>query len=140
MKITFLGTSASVPTKDRNSQAILLTHLNENILIDCGEGTQRQLRLADISPTKITKILISHWHADHVLGIPGLLHTIFSLTENKTIEIYGPKNSKKYFQYMLASFNNEKKFRVILKEITKEGLFLKTNNLEFYSKKLYHSI
>ena len=45
------------PTRERNASSILLTHNEENILIDCGEGTQRQLRLADISPTKITKIL-----------------------------------------------------------------------------------
>jgi len=62
MKITFLGTSDMHPTKDRNHTSILLNHGNENILVDCGEGTQRQLKIAEIKPTKITKILISHWH------------------------------------------------------------------------------
>ena len=55
MKIIFLGTSAMVPTKERNHNTILINYENENILIDCGEGTQRQLKIARVTPTKITK-------------------------------------------------------------------------------------
>ena len=58
IKITFLGTSAMMPTADRNHTSILISYKNNKILIDCGEGTQRQLRKAKISPSKITKILI----------------------------------------------------------------------------------
>ena len=60
MKVTFLGTSDAVPTKMRNHTAILLNYDGENILVDCGEGTQRQFRKADLNPCKITRILISH--------------------------------------------------------------------------------
>ena len=76
MEIVFLGTSSMVPTADRNHPAILLNYKAEHILVDCGEGTQRQFRKAKISPAKITKLLITHWHGDHVLGIPGLLQTL----------------------------------------------------------------
>ncbi len=58
MKITFLGTACMKPTAERNATSILVNHKGENILIDCGEGTQRQLKITGISPTKITKILI----------------------------------------------------------------------------------
>ena len=73
MRITILGTSAMLPTKERNPTSIMVEYEKEGILIDCGEGTQRQMRIAGIKPTKITKILISHFHGDHVLGIPGLI-------------------------------------------------------------------
>ena len=66
MKITFLGTSSMIPTADRNHNSILFDYENEHILIDCGEGTQRQFRIGNINPVKITKILITHWHGDHV--------------------------------------------------------------------------
>jgi ribonuclease Z len=76
MEIVFLGTSSMVPTKDRNQSATFIRYKNEGILVDCGEGTQRQFKIAGIPITKITKILISHWHGDHVLGLPGLIQTL----------------------------------------------------------------
>jgi ribonuclease Z len=76
IKITFLGTSSAIPTARRNHSATLLQYKNETILFDCGEGTQRQFRKAKISMSKITKIILSHWHGDHVLGLPGLLQTM----------------------------------------------------------------
>ncbi|HDI03035.1 MAG TPA: MBL fold metallo-hydrolase, partial [Candidatus Pacearchaeota archaeon] len=66
MEIIFLGTSEAVPTEKKNHTAVLLRYENENILVDCGEGTQRQFRIAKINPCKLTRILITHWHGDHV--------------------------------------------------------------------------
>ena len=60
MEIIFLGTSSMVPTKERNQSSVFISYENEGILLDCGEGTQRQLKLAGIAVSKITKILISH--------------------------------------------------------------------------------
>jgi len=139
MKITFLGTSDMHPTKDRNHTSILLNHGNENILVDCGEGTQRQLKIAEIKPTKITKILISHWHGDHILGIPGLLFTLGSLEYSKTLEIYGPKGTKEFMNKMFSFFVRPDKVKIKIHEIEKPGLFLKTKDLEFYSTNLKHS-
>ena len=56
----FLGTSSMVPTKERNQSSVLISYKNEGILVDCGEATQRQLKIAGIKLTKITKILIGH--------------------------------------------------------------------------------
>lgn len=119
MKITFLGTAAMVPTKERNHTAILLSYKNENILFDCGENTQRQLRLAGISPTKITKIFISHWHGDHVLGIPGLVQTLGTNEYKKTLEIYGPKRSKKFMRNMFKAFQLEDRIKIKVHEVRK---------------------
>jgi len=68
VKIIFLGTSDAVPSSERNHTSIFLNYNGENILIDCGEGTQRQIRKAKINPCSMTRILITHWHGDHVLG------------------------------------------------------------------------
>jgi len=96
IKITFLGTGSMIPTVKRSHTAILLTYKNENILIDCGEGTQRQFRMAQISPNKLTKLLITHWHGDHILGLPGLFQTLAMNDYNKELEIYGPRKTE-YF-------------------------------------------
>ena len=73
MKIVFLGTGAMQPTKERNLSGIYLNYESEHILFDCGEGTQRQMQIANLKPTKITRVIISHFHADHVLGL-SLIH------------------------------------------------------------------
>lgn len=91
--VTFLGTGNAVPTKLRNHTAILVEFLNEHILVDCGEGTQRQFKIAGISPAKLTRLLITHWHGDHVLGLPGLFQTLAMSDYTKTLEIYGPRHT-----------------------------------------------
>lgn len=91
MEITFLGTASAVHSYTRSHSSIALKAFGENILFDCGEGTQRQLIYAQISPMKISKIFITHYHGDHILGIPGLLQSMnFRGRENK-LEIYGPR-------------------------------------------------
>lgn len=123
MELTFLGTSCMIPTKDRNTSAMLLAFNDENILIDCGEGTQRQLRIAGIRPTCITKILISHWHGDHVLGLPGLLQTLGASEYTGKLRIYGPPGSARQVEKMMGAFvfDNKVNFEVI--DVTKERFF-----------------
>lgn len=96
MKVTFLGTGNAMPTKLRNHPGILLTRDGENLLIDCGEGTQRQLRMAEENPCKITRILLTHLHGDHVLGLPGLMKTLEMSQYAKTLKIYGPSGTRKH--------------------------------------------
>jgi ribonuclease Z len=105
MEIVFLGTSCMVPTKERNHQGIFISYKEEGILADCGEGVQRQFKIADIKPTKISVILISHWHGDHVLGLPGLLQTLNSSGYEKKLRIYGPKGTKEQFAHMFKAFS-----------------------------------
>ncbi|MDO8622841.1 MAG: ribonuclease Z [archaeon] len=140
VKITFLGTADAIPSKDRNHTAILLTYEEENILVDCGEGTQRQFRKAELNPCKITRILISHWHGDHVLGIPGLLQTLAFSGYNKTLFIYGPKGTKKYINEMLNTFVFVNKFKIEVKDIEKSGKFFETERFYLEAEKLYHGI
>src|SRR3989344_3203638 len=112
MELIFLGTSSMVPTKERAHQAMFLTVKNNGILIDCGEGTQRQMKIAGINLVKIDKILISHWHGDHVLGLPGLLQTLSSTSNeySKTMEIYGPPGLGKKFEMLKTALEFELTF------------------------------
>jgi ribonuclease Z len=103
-KITFLGTGSAIPTARRNHPAVLLQFKDENILVDCGEGTQRQFRKAKLNPCKITKILITHWHGDHTLGLPGLLQTLTLNGYNKTLKIYGPHGTKENMENIINNF------------------------------------
>src|SRR5579864_3670131 len=74
--LTFLGTSASVPSADRNHPGILIEAGSHRILVDCGEGTQRQLLRSGAGFRRLDRILLTHGHFDHVLGIPGLFSTL----------------------------------------------------------------
>lgn len=139
MEITFLGTSGMQPTKERNLFSILLRYESENILLDCGEGTQRQFRFARISPVKITKILITHLHGDHINGLPGLLQNLNANEYNKTLEIYGPKGLKNLLKHIFIIANiKENKLKIKIQEI-KPGTFLKEKNYSLIANKLSHS-
>lgn len=137
IKITFLGTSGAIPTAERNHPAILLTYQGENILVDCGEGTQRQFRKAKLNPCKLTRILITHWHGDHILGIPGLLQTLALNDYKKTLYIYGPKGTKKFMKEILNTFVFSGKLSLRIEEIS-EGKFLETDDFYFESKAMTH--
>ena len=139
MQITFLGTSSMVPTKERNQIAVFLSYGSEGILFDCGEGTQRQFKIAGISLTKVTKILISHWHGDHVLGLPGLIQTLSSMDYTGRLEIYGPAGTKKRMEKMFEAFVFDKRLDFIVKEI-KSGIFFENNEFQIEAYPLEHGI
>jgi ribonuclease Z len=140
MELLFLGTSSMVPTKERNHSSILLSYGAENILMDCGEGTQRQLKLAGVASPRITKVLISHWHGDHVLGLPGLLQTISASEYSKVLEIYGPRGTKKHLEYIKKAFFFEEKFEVKVKEIEKGGVFFENEDFTLEALPLEHTV
>lgn len=136
IKVTFLGTADSIPSASRNHTAVLITYKGENILVDCGEGTQRQFRKARLNPGKVNRILITHWHGDHVLGLPGLLQTMNLSGYNKTLFIYGPKGTKIHMRNLLKLFAIKPKFKIEIKEV--DGKFLDEKEFYLESKKMVH--
>ncbi len=140
IKITFLGTASAVPTKERNHSSILVSYADENILIDCGEGTQRQFRKAKLSPMRLTRILITHWHGDHVLGIPGLLQTLTLNGYNKTLEISGPKGTKKFMRNLLKTFVFTGKIKLKITEIDSDKKILEKKDIIVEANKVFHGI
>lgn len=136
IKITFLGTSDAVPTATRNHTAILLENEGENILIDCGEGTQRQFKKAKINPCKLTRLLVTHWHGDHVFGIPGLLQTLALNEYNKSLKVYGPKNTELFMKKILGTFVFRGKQKLEIKEVKEK--FLNEKNFYIEAKEMTH--
>lgn len=128
-----------MPTKERNPSAAYLDYKRDGILFDCAEGTQRQIRIAGLNLAKITKILISHWHGDHVLGLPGLLLTIASLNLAHGVDIYGPEGSKKAFKQMFGGIAFETKFNITVTEVS-EGKFYENNDYYLESAPMKHSV
>lgn len=89
LQLVFLGTGAWSPTAERGLAATMLVRGGEHILVDCGEGTQRQMMLATVGLRGLTTILVTHCHPDHVLGIPGLLAT-YSEARAEPLAVLGP--------------------------------------------------
>ncbi|HLC77743.1 MAG TPA: ribonuclease Z [Candidatus Nanoarchaeia archaeon] len=138
IKLTFLGTADQIPSSDRNHTAILLTYEGDNILVDCGEGTQRQFRKAGLNPCKVTKILITHWHGDHVLGLPGLLSTLSLSGYNKKLYIYGPKGTKEFVMEMLRVFGFKKNYEIVAEEVS--GKFYDNGDFYLEAESMEHGI
>lgn len=88
-EIIFLGTSASAPSPKRNLPAYLVQHDEHRFLVDCGEGTQRQILQSGIGFKRLNRILITHGHLDHILGLGGLLSTFMRWETIDRLEIYG---------------------------------------------------
>src|SRR3989338_8415668 len=138
IKITFKGTGCIQQTKMRNHAGVLLTYKREQILFDCGEGIQRQMRIAGVKQAKITRLCISHFHGDHVFGVPGLLSSMGADEYSGTLQIYGPVGAKKYMDYCLKSFAAKEIIPFEVHEV-KKGVFLETAEFTMESAPLVHS-
>lgn len=96
MEIIILGSSAAIPIRERNLPSIALKYKNELILFDCGEDLQRRIIEAGLKFNKPLKILISHFHGDHIIGLPGLLFRFGLIDRTATLHIFGPPNLYMY--------------------------------------------
>jgi len=139
MELTFLGTSAGIPTKERNTSAIHLKFLGNNLLFDCGEGTQRQMLLAGLSIQKIQNIFISHIHADHLLGLAGIIQTMNFNGRTTELNVYGPKEMKKYLNFFKKWDYVDFTFDIKFHEL-KQGVVLDNNDFTIKAIKLSHGI
>ncbi len=138
IKVIFLGTSAQIPSAKRNHTSILLTYNDENILVDCGEGTQRQFRKAQLNPCKLTRILITHVHGDHIFGLPGLLSTLSFSGYNKNLIISCPKGSKKIIESFTGIKYLKNNFRVKIEEVS--GKFYENEDFYLEAESMQHGI
>ncbi|MCL4325117.1 MAG: ribonuclease Z [Candidatus Thermoplasmatota archaeon] len=112
MQLTFLGTAGSWPTKERNASAVALDMDTEVVLLDCGEGTQRQFFLSPISFMRVRRILITHFHGDHFLGLPGLIQSMGLNNRTEPIDIYGPAEVERFVAAIMELGHFTKKFPV----------------------------
>jgi ribonuclease Z len=112
MKLSILGSSSALPTSERFPTAHVLNAHERLYLIDCGEGTQMQLRKNKIRFGKINHIFISHLHGDHVFGLYGLLSTFSLMGRTNTLHLYAPQNYENIFSSHLADFDIHLNFEI----------------------------
>lgn len=140
IEIIFLGTSASVPTKDRGLPCIIMRRKGELFMFDCGEGSQRTFLYSGVGINKPLKIFISHMHGDHVLGIPGLISSMSLLGRTRDVDIYGPSGIKEFIEHIFNIIPTNLRFQVITHEISHEGIIYENNEYRVRVVKGAHSI
>ncbi|MEF8793574.1 ribonuclease Z [Thiohalorhabdus sp.] len=96
LRLTFLGTGAGYPTPGRNVTGLAVERGRRLFLLDCGEGTVRALQAAGVPFGRVRAVLFSHFHADHCLGLPGLLQTFQLMGRERRLDIYGPPGVQEF--------------------------------------------
>jgi len=142
MKLTILGCFSASPSKNSFPSAQILQIGGNNILIDCGEGTQIQLRSCGIKLNSIEHIFISHLHGDHFFGLPGLISTFRLLGRTKPLNIYGPKGIKQAITLMLKLGDSWTNYELRFNELEelKSINLLENNKFSVYTIPLNHRI
>ncbi len=102
MHVTFLGTAGSWPTKERSASAVALELERELVLLDCGEGAQRQFFQSSASFMRVRRVFITHFHGDHFLGLPGLIQSMCLNNRTEPLDVYGPPDAKEMVGRALA--------------------------------------
>jgi len=99
LQVYFLGTAGALPTPERNPPCIMIRRGSDTLLFDCGEGCQQQMMRARTGFT-VDAVFVTHWHADHFLGIFGLVQTMAFMGREAPLVIYGPEGVHKYVEYV----------------------------------------
>ncbi|WP_458412579.1 ribonuclease Z [Schinkia sp. CFF1] len=142
MELTFLGTGAGVPAKERNVSALALDLSQERgttWLFDCGEATQHQILHTSIKPRKIEKIFITHLHGDHIFGLPGLLGSRSFQDGSTLLTVYGPIGIKEYVEVSLRVSTTHLKYPLEIVEI-EEGMIFEDDQFIVEAGRLEHGI
>jgi len=116
LDILFLGTGASIPSRDRAMPCVAVRSGSEIVLFDCGEGTQRQMMLSPLSFMKIKGIFISHMHGDHFLGLPGLLQTMGLSGRKDKLLVCGPAGLATVMEVFLKVCEGKIEYEVQIEE------------------------
>lgn len=116
LSVTFLGTGAATPTIDRNVASLSVRREGEVILFDCGEGTQRQMMRYGVGFT-FTEVFFTHYHADHLLGITGLLRTMGLQDRTAPVRLYGPKGASRILNMAVNLGIERNKFPIEIFEL-----------------------
>ncbi len=138
LDLVFLGTSASAPTANRAPLALLLRRGGERLLFDCAEGTQRQLMRSSVGLPDLEEIFLTHFHADHYLGLPGMLKTFALRQREVPLTIYGPPGLRDLFA-SLARIFGKLSYRLELVEL-RGGDALDRNGYRILAFPVHHGV
>ena len=142
MKLTVLGCFSATPRKNTNPSAQVLDMGNNLFLIDCGEGTQVQLRKNRIKFNRIKHIFISHLHGDHYFGLAGLISTFRLLTREADLHIYAPKGLKEVITLQMKLADSWTNYKLIFHELSskKSELIYEDDRVEVFTIPLNHRV
>jgi ribonuclease Z len=135
LSVFFAGTGGSLPTQRRGLPALLIRRGGDRILVDCGEGTQRQL-LRSVSLTDVDEIFITHLHADHWLGLPGLLKTFDLRGREAPLYVHGPRGLRELVEGVMR-FAGRTAYDLYVAELD-DGEFLERDGYEIESVAVAH--
>ena len=138
--IIILGCSSQQPTRHRNHGAYLVRWNEKGFLFDPGEGTQRQFIFADVSPTTVTDILVTHFHGDHCLGLGSMLMRLNLDKVTHPVHCYYPKKNKKNFKYLRYGCIYHENIRIIEHPVAKEGIVDETSQFIIEGAFLQHGV
>ena len=139
-KFFALGTASQVPTRTRNHNGYFLQWGKQGLLFDPGEGTQRQMLYAGISAHAITKILITHFHGDHCLGLPGVLQRIALDKVPHPVTVYFPASGLQYFHHLQQASIYYSTATIEAQPIEQAGVIYQDDTLSISTQKLDHSL
>lgn len=139
MKLTFLGTTGSTPTKERNLPAMSIEYDGKVYLFDCGEGTQRQMLYYSVNMSKIKHIFITHTHGDHIIGLAGLVRTMALNKREQPLTIYVPAGEEFRINVLLTFDKALIGYKVYVKGV-KSGLVLQGDGYKVSAFKLDHTV
>lgn len=138
--IIILGCSSQQPTRHRNHGAYLVRWNEEGLLFDPGEGTQRQFIFANVAPTFVTKIFISHFHGDHCLGLGSMLMRLNLDRVEHEIHCYYPASGKRYFDRLRYGTHYHDTIKVVEHPVEQDGLVEDDGKFKIYASFLEHGI
>lgn len=138
--ITILGCSSQQPTRFRNHGAYLFRWNDEGLLFDPGEGTQRQFIFANIAPTVISRIFVSHFHGDHCLGLGSILMRLNLDKVTHPIHCYYPASGKKYFDRLRYGTMYHEIIQVVEHPVSEEGVVEDDGRFRIEAKFLDHGV
>lgn len=139
--MTFLGTASAIPTKTRNHSSIVLKIYDRTVLFDCGEGTQKQIMEAQVSPMKIDDIYITHLHGDHILGLPGIIQSLAFRGRTRPLNIYGPKGISDLINHIKLLGYFTISYEIIVHEIIDDDVVIyEQNNFLIKAMKMKHTV
>ncbi|MEY9979932.1 ribonuclease Z [Lysinibacillus sp. RC79] len=142
MQLHFLGTGAGMPSKERNTSALmvkLLDEVGEMWLFDCGEATQHQILHTSLKPRKVTKIFITHLHGDHIFGLPGFLSSRSFQGGEEPLTIFGPQGLQQWIEQTFALSKTHLTYPLQFVEV-QEGIIYEDEQFTVSASELRHVV
>jgi ribonuclease Z len=139
-ELVILGTSSQVPTRHRAHHSAFLAWDELGVLFDPGEGTQRQLILAGVSPTRITHVCITHFHGDHCLGLAGISQRLSLDRVEHPVHVLFPASGAAYYERLTKASIYKEGATLVPVPISAEGVALAGDGLSFIAAPLEHGV